>query len=407
MQRWRILGILALAGFPALADTAAVLPFWNTSAGARQNNLDWIGESIAETVREALGSRGVLMVDRDEVTDAFHRLSLRGLAVLSQASVIKIGEELDAEQVVYGGFEFTPAPPAAGTPGTGVRGSLRISARIVDLKRLHEGPEFAETGALEDLATLQAHLAWRALALVAPKFAPPEAEFRSVRVALRLDAQENYIRGLLARDPEQKEKFFLQSARLDSRFGDPCYQLGQIHLRRKDYRQAAEWLEKVNTEDIHYREARFLLGLALFQSTDYAGAQKEFQTIATLVPLSEVYNNLAASESRRNQSQAVDDFRKAAEGDPSDPVYQFNLGYALWKKGEFSGAAEHFRAALDHSPEDQMATLLLGRCLKKQGLHSGDAHAADGRLEALERLKTNYQERAYWQLKAMLEQKSK
>ncbi|HLX46182.1 MAG TPA: tetratricopeptide repeat protein [Bryobacteraceae bacterium] len=412
MQRWPILVILALAGVPALADTAAVLPFWNSTANARPNNLDWIGESIAETVRESVGSRGLPIIDRDEIKDAFHRLSLRQLAVLSQASVIKIGEELDAEQIVYGSFEFTPAAPATNAPvnglAPGTRGSLRISARIIDLKRLHQGPEFAETGALEDLATLQAHLAWRALALLAPKLAPPESEFRSVRVAVRLDAQENYIRGLLTRNADQREKFFLQASRLDSRFADPCYRLGQIHYERKDYRQAAEWLEKVGAEDLHYREARFLLGLSLFQSADYAGAQKEFQTIAAAVPLMEVYNNLAASESRRNQPQAADDFRKAVEGDPSDPVYQFNLGYALWKKGEFSGAAEHFRAVLDHTPDDQMATLLLGRCLKKQGLQ---AHAAgntsEARLTGLERLKTNYEERAYWQLKAMVEQKPK
>lgn len=419
MQRWRILVSLALAGVPAFADTAAVLPFWNASANVRQNggrqtNLDWIGESIAETVREAVGSRGLLIIDRDDITDAFHRLSLRQLTVLSQASVIKLGEELDAEQIVYGSFEFTPAP-APSTPVDGatvppspvVRGSLRISARIIDLKRLRQGPEFAETGALEDLATLQAHLAWRALALLAPKLAPPESEFRSVRVAVRLDAQENYIRGLLSRDPVQKEKFFLQASRLDARFADPCYRLGQMHYDRKDYRQAADWLERVGNEDIHYRDARFLLGLSLFQSADYAGAQKEFQNIAAVVPLSEVYNNLAASESRHNQPQAADDFRKALEGDPSDPVYQFNLGYALWKKGEFSGAAEHFRAVLDHTPDDQMATLLLGRCLKKQGLQSRAANTSDARLTGLERVKTNYEERAYWQLKAMVEQKTK
>ena len=413
MQRLRILAIFALAGIPAPADTAAVLPFWNATANVRQTNLDWIGESIAETVREAVGSRGLLIIDREEIRDAFHRLSLRQLAGLSQASVIKIGEELDAEQIVYGSFEFTPAPatPSASsgsTPSPGVRGSLKISARIIDLKRLHQGPEFAETGALEDLATLQAHLAWRALALLAPKLAPPESEFRSVRVAVRLDAQENYIRGLLARDPDQKEKFFLQASRLDSRFADPCYRLGQIHYGRKDFRQAAEWLEKVGNEDVHYREARFLLGLSLFQSADYAGAQKEFQTIAAAVPLSEVYNNLGASESRRSQPQAVDDFRKAVEDDPSDPVYQFNLGYALWKKGEFGGAVEHFRAVLDHTPEDQMATLLLGRCLKKQGLQArAGGSTGEARLVGLERVKTNYEERAYWQLKAMVEQPAK
>jgi hypothetical protein len=48
-----------------------------------------------------------------------------------------------------------------------------------------------------------------------------------------------------------------------------------------------------------------------------------------------------------------------------------------------------------------MATLLLGRCLNKQGLRSGDS--GDARLQNLERLKTNYEERAYRQLKSVID----
>lgn len=428
-----------MGGIPALADTAAVLPFWNASSanqsstnqprtsptatnqpdsGApRTANLDWIGESIAEMVREALGGRGVLNFDRTEIEDAIHRLRLHDRAALSQASVIKIGEELDAEEILFGSFQFTPAPvspPTAPPPGASVvrkpssAGSLRISARVMDRRRMHLGPEFFETGALEDLATIEAHLAWRVLTVVAPRIAPPEADFKTLRPAIRLDAEESYVRGLLAHDPAQKEKFFLQAARLDARFALPCYQLGEIHSQRKEFKQAIEWLEKIPPDDLHYRASTFLLGLARFQSGDFPGAQKAFQLIAETVPLGEVYNNLGAAESRRNLPQAADDFRKAVAGDDRDPVYRFNLGYALWKKGDFAEAATQFRAVLDRDPDDQMATLLLGRCLKKQGLHAGGAPGsrdADARLLGLERMKTNYEERAYWQLKAVIEAK--
>lgn len=427
--------ILAIGGIPARADTVAVLPFWN-HAGSNQSgksqtvrdpadspppagNLDWIGESIAEMVREALGARGVLNFDRTEIEDAIHRLRLHDRAPLSQASVIKIGEELDAEQILSGSFEFTRAIPSAATPPPGAApslssslirkpssaGSLKISARVMDRRHMRLGPEFFETGALEDLATIEAHLAWQALTLLAPGMAPPESDFKTLRPAIRLDAEESYVRGLLALDPAQKEKFFLQAARLDARFTLPCYQLGQIYSQRKEYRQAAAWLEKIPPEDMHYRSASFLLGLARFQSGDFPGAQKAFQLIAETVPLGEVWNNLGAAESRGNLPQAVDDFRKALAADDRDPVYQFNLGYALWKKGDFTEAASHFRAVLDRDPEDQIATLLLGRCLKKLGIHnggSGSVGGADARLVGLERLKTDYQERAYWQLRAVI-----
>jgi len=355
--------------------------------------MDWIGESIAETVRDALGPRGVVTLNREEVEEAYRQLNLRPRGVLTAGSVLKIGEALDAEQVIYGTFEFDPSASSGAQ-----QGSLKISARIFDRRRLRQGPEFIETGSLEDVATLEAHLAWRTLSLLAPKLAPPESEFRSLRSPVRLDAEESYVRGLLGRTPEQQEKFFLQAARLDPHFGHPSYQLGRIHYGRKEYRQSVEWLQKIAPEDVHYREAGFLLGLALFQSSDYAGAQKAFQTVADSVPLGEVYNNLGASQSRRNLPQAADSFRKALEGDANDPLYHFNLGYALWKKGEFAAAADRFRAVLDRTPDDQMATLMLGLSLKKQGPRPGDA-----RLETLERLKTNYEERAYWELKALVD----
>ena len=146
----------------AWADTVLVLPFFNLSNSA---NLDWIGESIAETVRDAIAARGVITLSRPETGDAYRQLSLRPQGVLTQASVLKIGETLDAEQVVYGGFEFAPDPSAA----HGVKeGSLKISARMFDRRRFRQSAEFLETGNIEDLAALEAHLAWRTLALLAP-----------------------------------------------------------------------------------------------------------------------------------------------------------------------------------------------------------------------------------------------
>ena len=397
----RVLGSLLLcplAVFSAPSDTAAVLPFANTSA---TSNVDWIGVSVAETLRDALGARGLVTLDRNDIQEAYRRLHLRNYALLTEASALKVGETLDAEQVVYGTFEFHPATPAAPGGATGTSGgSLKISARIVDRRQMRQTPEFAETGALEDLPTLEAHLAWRALFVLAPKLAPEESDFRTLRAPIRLDAEENYVRGLMAIRPEQREKYFVQAARLDARFIHPCFQLGLIHYNRKEYRQAAEWLQKATPNDVEFHEASFFLGLALFQAADYAGSQRAFATVAAAVPLSEVYNNLAAAESRRNMPQALDDFRKALDGDPNDPIYHFNLGYALFKKGDFTTAADRFRAALDRNPDDQMATLLLGRCLKKQGLRSGDS--ADARLQTLERLKTNYEERAYRQLKSVM-----
>jgi tetratricopeptide (TPR) repeat protein len=349
-------------------------------------------------LRAAFVTRGVLTLERDRVAEAYRRLQLRERTELTEASILKLGEVLDAEQVVHGTFSFAPA--AAGSASAS-KGSLKIQARVSDRRHLRQSAVFEETGALEDLATLESHLTWRALTVVAPARAPAESEFRSLRAPVPLDALENYIRGLLAPAPEQKEKFFAQAARLDPDFAPPAFELGKIHFDRKEYREAAQWLEHVGPAENHYREASFFLGYARYQAGDFEAANKAFQTITEKVPISPVWNNLGAAQSRQNLPQAVDSFRKALEQDPSDPDYHFNVGYALFKKGDFAAAADRFRAVLDRDPGDQMATLLLGRCLKKQGLRA--ATASDARLQALERLKDTYEERVYFQLKSILE----
>ena len=387
----------ALAGFcfllpPAQAATYVILPFFNVS---KNPNLDWIGESLADSLRAAISSEGLMALGRDERIEAYSRLSLRPYALLTKASVVKIGQELDAEQVIFGQYDVQAAPDSPSKS----RGSLQITARVLDLKHVKQGPEFREVGALEDLAALQEHLAWQALRYLKPVGGPSEAEFRERHPAVRLDAVENYTRGLLAGNADDKHRFFTQAARLDSHYSLPDFQLGRLFWSKKEYSSAAEWFQKVASGDIHYHEANFFLGLCRYHTGDFAGAESAFQMVARVVPLSEVYNNLAAAESRANMiPAAVDNFRKALEGDSSDPLYQFNLGYALWRAGSFTAAAERFHAVLNHDPDDAVAALLLDRCEKHSGPRPGDSQT-----EGLERLKTNYEESAYWQLKAVLQ----
>jgi tetratricopeptide (TPR) repeat protein len=390
MQRSLVL-LLFFSGLCALrAQTVLIVPFSNKSSSP---NLDWIGESIAETVRESLASEGVLALDREERLEAFRRLSLRSGAVLTHASIIKAGEALDASEVVFGQYEVTPAA----ANGAASAGDLRITARILNLKRLKQSPELTESGALEDLAAIEAKLSWQALAFVAPKTAPAEDDFLRARPHVRLDAMEHYIRGLLAADPEQQHRFFLQAAHLDEHYSEPCFQLGKSYWQKKDYRSAATWLERVDRSDPHYLEAEFFLGLCDYQTGDYTTAGKCFEVVVATVPLNEVYNDLGAAQSRTDTAAAIDSFRKALEGDSADPDYHFNLGYELWKSGQFDAATESFRAVLERNPDDEEAAALLVRCQRREPAHPGSA----GR----ERLKTNYEETAFRELKAELESK--
>src|SRR5579872_7260512 len=287
----RFLVVLCLfCGF-LRAETVLALAFFNH---ANSSSLDWIGESIAESVRDSLASEGFLVLERADVLEAYRRLALRPGAELTHASVFKIGVSLDAAQVIYGSYELLPAEPGKSES----KGSLRITARILYLKQTRQGPVFSELGALEDLAALQVHLGWQILSQLNPKSAPAEQDFLKVRPPVRIDAVENYIRGLLSQSPEQRHRLFTQAARLDEHYSQPCFQLGKAAWEKKDYHVAAGWLERVARSDPHYLEAQFFLGLCRYNAGDFAGAEQAFQTVSAGIPLNEAFNNLGVAEAR-------------------------------------------------------------------------------------------------------------
>src|ERR1700684_4489107 len=142
--------MLRLAAFAMLccsvlhAGADLVLPFFNHS---KSTNLDWIGESIAESVNDSLAASDLLTLDRSDRLEAYRRLSLRAGAEITHASIIKIGQALDASGVVYAFYELLRclATDQASSPAvTQSKGSLLITARILDLKLMRQGPEFGE-----------------------------------------------------------------------------------------------------------------------------------------------------------------------------------------------------------------------------------------------------------------------
>jgi tetratricopeptide (TPR) repeat protein len=286
---------------------------------------------------------------------------------------------MNADDVVYGTYRVDSAS-----------GTISIQAVVSDRAKAQLSEPFNETGPLAELDRLEAHLNWRALAIIAPALTPPEPDFRTLRPPVRLVAEEAFVRGWTASAPEQRESFYQQAARGDAHFSRPVLELGKIELGRKNYKAASEWLSKVNPADPHFPEMSFYLGVAKFREGDYASAQSAFERITALLPAAEVFNNLGVAESRRGSLHALSSFREALDINPSHPDYHFNMGYMLFKTGQFEAAADRFRAVLDRNPSDQTATILLGRSLKGEGLRKNNS--ADARFEGGERFRDSYEE---------------
>jgi tetratricopeptide (TPR) repeat protein len=368
------------------ADTVAILPFFNQT---NDKSLDWIGESVAETLHESFSSEGVLVLGREERVEVYRRLSVRPDVQLTRATVLKVGESLDAAQIVFGRLELEPGG------GTKTQRLLKITANLIDAKHLHSGPQFFESGPLENLSVMESKLAWQCLEYFHPKSAPAEEAYLQSHPPVRIAAVESYVRGLLAESPEKQVKYFVESTRLDANYSEPAFGLGKASFENQDYAPAAAWFEKVGPNASHYHEAQFLLGLCHYYQDDFEGAARSLEGVAAVMPLDEVFNDLGAAQSRKNRPEAIDNFKKAIEGDEADPDYWFNLGYAQWRTGKIADAAKSFHAVLDRSPDDDEARTLMLRCERGDLPHPGET------LDA-ERIKQDFEETVYLQLQAEL-----
>lgn len=383
------LSLLLLAP-AARADATVALPLYNLT---KDRSVDWVGESVAENIIEALHAEGLVTLDRNDRAEACQRLSLRANASLSRASVVKIADELDASHAIFGSFDIQRE--------AGAKPSIKLSVRVLDLKQVRQSEEFTADGLLEDLAGLQNALAWKVLTSIVAKPATAEADFLARRPSVRVDAMENYTRGLLSKDDSARHRYFTQATRLEPKFSQPAFQLGLLYWGKEDYQHAAQWFQRVGATDTHSMQALYYAGICRHYVAEYVGAESAFAAVAESVPLNEVFSNLGASQLRLGKlPQAIANFEKALEGDPADPDYHFNLGYALWHSKRFDEAAERFRAVLERIPDDKDATTLLGFCLKREAPRAGDP-----KQEGLERVKEEYEETVFRQLKSMIEKK--
>src|SRR5437899_10957687 len=76
-----------------------VVPF---DTAGRDGRTYWLGEAAAVLIAADLNARGLGAIPRQARTDAYEQLHLPANAVLSRATVIKVGELVGASQVIVG-----------------------------------------------------------------------------------------------------------------------------------------------------------------------------------------------------------------------------------------------------------------------------------------------------------------
>jgi tetratricopeptide (TPR) repeat protein len=343
---WHLNGSSAVRG-------VLVFPFENQSS---RSDLSWISESFAEVLSSRLARPENYVLDRDERNAACAQLGMPTDTPLTLASEFKVAETLGVDWAIVGSFNVTDD-------------RLTARAQLLDVRPLKLSQPLEVSGGLTDLVDLQTRLAWRLLATHDRSFTVGnEEDFRRRFHDLRLDAFENYIRGLIATDDASRLHFFLEADRLDPSDHRAAFALGRLYFERKDYANSAKWMRKLEDSDPRYNESLFVRAVDEFFLGHEAVAEREFESLWKKLPLNEVSNNLGVLEARRGQyPQALASFARAYQSDPSDADFCFNRGVALWYEKRYQDAAQSLREAVRANEDDPEAHTLLALVLEKLG----------------------------------------
>jgi tetratricopeptide (TPR) repeat protein len=376
------LGLAAGGRVPILL----VLPFDNRTG---QPSLEWIREAAAEILSRRLRSAGFAPMSRDDRRYALDHLGLPQGFHPSRASSLKLAETVDADSIVVGDYL---------TDGAGIV----AEARLVDVPHLRIGAAVTARGDMRDLIAVFDELAWKLTRQLDPSFSVAQETFVAAGAGLRLDAFEEYIRGITEPDQEERLRHLKKSVELSPEFGPAWMALGREDYNGQEYEQAAAAFAKVGRGDPEALEAGFYRGLALTFSGDYAHAEEVFGGVARILPLAEVMNNQGVALSRQGKD-GVALFRQAVAADANAADYHFNLAVSLKRHGNSADALTELAQCLRLRPNDAEAQEL-EKTWKGIAPRAAPGEEARAKADPLERIARNFDAQAFRQAALMVDQ---
>jgi Flp pilus assembly protein TadD/TolB-like protein len=352
-------------------ETLLVFPFENES---RMASLDWLGEGMSELTAERLQDREVNVLSREDRLATLERMGLPDSARFSHATIVKIAGEADADAVVYGRFQSDGK-------------TVTLEARVLHLNPPSLSQPLTETTTMQDLLRAHARLAWQILCAIDQKQCPQqganrdESSFSEPPASLRLDALENFIRGLAASQDEERLRLLRESARLESAWDRPAFELGQIYFKRRDCDSALVWYSRVPPNRPDGPEASFATGVCHLARNDAGRAVAAFSGLLersrktgekdSLPELPEMHNNLGVALLRLGKwSEAGTEFERASTLDPEEADYLINIALVKVIGKDAAAAVAPLEHARKIDPDDKGAKALLIATLESLGRNS-------------------------------------
>jgi tetratricopeptide (TPR) repeat protein len=328
---------------PAVPKTVLVVPFENLS---RAPGIEWIGESFPEVLGQRMAVPGWWIGSREEWQRAFDRAGLPADLHPSRATLYRIAEDLDKDYLVLGSYNFDGQ-------------KFTATARLLDIKKTRLSAELQREGPLPQLVSVQTELAWELLRQLDVAFPVSREAFVASAAPIRLDALENYVRGVMAANAAEKATMFHEALRINPNYTEAALGLANAYFAQRQYNQAVAACQQIPPGHELGGEAQFLLGLSNYYLGLYAEAEAAFTSLLARIPLPEVYNNLGVVQAQRGNKAALEQFRKALDLDPQNADYAFNVALALYRKGDGAASGKQLRELLATNPGDAEASSLL------------------------------------------------
>ncbi|HJZ20689.1 MAG TPA: tetratricopeptide repeat protein [Bradyrhizobium sp.] len=366
-----------------------ILPFDNRT---NQPSLEWIREAAAEILSSRFTSAGFAPMRRADRVYALDHLGLPEGFQPSRASALKLAQTLDADSIIVGSYS---------TEGD----SLEVEARVIDVPHLRISEAVSKRGPIRDLVAIFDSLSWKLTRVLDPDFSGSEETFVAAGRGVRLDAFEQYIRGITEPDQDERLRHLKQAVALNPAFGPAWMALGREDYAGQQYEDAADAFAKVGRNDPDALEAGFYRGLSLLFSGKYPQAEAAFQAVAAVLPLAEVLNNEGIAVSRQGKDGSAQ-FTAAETADPNQTDYHFNLAVTLERKGQTAAALAELAQSLKLRPNDSEAQELDKDWRQPAAVRAGvdqDAGAA-AMPDPLERIARTFDAVAFRQAAVMMDQ---
>ena len=323
------------------------IPFENP---AREARVYWLSEGSAVLLADDLNALGRRAHTRDERLEAFNQLQVPPVASLSHATVIRLGQLVGATHVVIGSFALTG-------------GQIAVRAQNMRLDTGRMESEIVESGSLEDLFAIFERVSRRIAGAAPPGGTTADRP--------RLQAFEQYIKGLIANATPTKISYLESAIKLDPAFDRARLALWAVHHDEGNGQAALVTAAAVPEASPVYARARFAIASSLIQLKRLDDAFATLRTLGDRVPAATLMNNIGVIQMRRTvtpqTARATYYFNQALKIDQDDPDYYFNLGYAYWAEKDPQAAIFWLREAVRRDPADGEAHAVLAAALQAAG----------------------------------------